>query len=86
VTAALGSLAATATRARHILGFDRNWTGRAATAERITALIALFGLHQINDAQLVQQVAELVDRETAVWEHAVQSAHHGAAHKTNGQS
>lgn len=84
VAAVLGSLAAAATSARHIFNFDRNWTGRAVTAERIKALIALFRLRQINDVQLVQDVAELVDQETTAWEYAVQSRYHGATRKSNG--
>lgn len=77
VTAALGSLAAAATSARHILGFDRTWTVRALAVERIKALIALFELRQIDDIQLVQEVAQIVDREAADWQHTVHSVHHG---------
>jgi hypothetical protein len=60
--------------ARHVLGFDRNWTSRAVTAERIKARVGLFHLGVLDAERLVADVADLVDRETAGWSHGVRSS------------
>ena len=49
---------------------------RALAVERIKALIALFELRQIDDTKLVQEVAQIVDRETADWQHTVHLVNH----------
>jgi uncharacterized low-complexity protein len=47
------------------------------TAERIKARIGLFRLGLLDERQLVTEVADLVDRETAGWSHGVRSARAG---------
>lgn len=74
VVAALGSAATAVGAARHIFGFDRNWTARAVTAERIKGRAVLFTLGLMDAPRLVTDVTELVDRETAGWSHAVRAA------------
>ena len=73
VIAVLGSAAAAVGASRHVFGFDRNWTARAVIGERIKARAALFGLGQIDAPQLVAEVAELVERETAGWSYTVRA-------------
>ena len=74
VIALLGSAATAVAAARHVCGFDRNWTGRAVTAERIRSRVEVFRLGVIDAPQLVADVSDLVDRETAGWGQGVRSA------------
>ena len=74
VIAGFGSAATAIGAARHVFGFDRNWPARAVTAERIRGRVAMFTLGVIDAPQLVTDVTELVDRETAGWSHGVRAA------------
>jgi hypothetical protein len=86
VIALLGSGATAVAAARHVFGFDRNWTGRAVTAERIRGRVAPPPPPPIDAPQLVAEVSDLVDRETAGWGQGVRTALGHPAAPTSGTS
>ncbi|WUJ70090.1 SLATT domain-containing protein [Kribbella soli] len=68
LVATLGALAAVAGGARHIFGWQRTGPPRALTLARINTEVALFKAKSLSCAELVEDVADLVEREVGEFE------------------
>ncbi|TCC32642.1 DUF4231 domain-containing protein [Kribbella capetownensis] len=68
LAATLGALAAVAGGARHIFGWQRTGPPRALTLARIKTEVALFKVKSLSCAELVQNIADLVEREVGEFE------------------
>ncbi|RZU11369.1 uncharacterized protein DUF4231 [Kribbella rubisoli] len=65
LAATLGALAAVAGGARHIFGWQRTGPPRARTLAHIKTEVALFNVKSLSCAELVEDVADLVEWEVA---------------------
>ncbi|WP_432874900.1 hypothetical protein ACQPYH_23050 [Kribbella sp. CA-245084] len=74
--ATLGALAAVAGGARHVFGWQRTGPPRALTLARIKTEVALFKVKSLTCADLVEDVADLVEQEVGEFE---RTAHRSSA-------